>query len=203
MASPALVVVPTSSHPGRNIARAISQGGTNAAPRLVQISSRHPEKTHSVLLQSIPPSQLLPSVSLDVTKLETLLPAFQDAKVIVSLVGLLAGSPDDFNEVQWKGARNVARAAAAINAKLVHISAIGADPNSDIPYMRTKGLAEEAVFQFCPDATVIRPSLVFGPDDDFFNVCTFYAFHSFRNWVSSLTEILAIVSISSLLAGLC
>jgi len=112
---------------------------------------------------------LLPPVQLDITKPETLLPAFQDAKVIVSLVGLLAGTPDEFDKVQWKGAENVARAAKAINAKLVHISAIGANANSNIPYMRTKGLAEKAVFQFCPDATVIRPSLVFGPDDDFFN----------------------------------
>lgn len=113
---------------------------------------------------------MLPPVQLDITKPETLLPAFQDAKVVVSLVGLLAGTSDEFDKVQWKGAENVARAAKAINAKLVHISAIGANANSNIPYMRTKGLAENAVFHFCPDATVIRPSLVFGPDDDFFNV---------------------------------
>ena len=169
MASLIPMLTPSPNHPGRNIARAITQG-VSTPPRLVQISSRHPEKTHSALLQSIPPSQLLPPVPLDVTKPETLLPALQDAKVVVSLVGLLAGTPDEFDKVQWRGAENVARAAAAINAKLVHISAIGADPNSDIPYMRTKGLAEKAVFQLCPGATVIRPSLVFGPDDDLFNV---------------------------------
>ena len=163
------MLTPSPNHTGRNIARAISQG-VSTPPRLVQISSRHPEKTHSALLKSIPPSQLLPPVPLDVTKPETLLPALQDANVVVSLVGLLAGTPDEFDKVQWRGAENVARAAAAINAKLVHISAIGADPDSDIPYMRTKGLAEKAVFQLCPGATVIRPSLVFGPDDDLFNV---------------------------------
>ncbi len=184
---------------GRNIAHAISKG---SPPRLIQVSSRHPEKTHSALLQSIPPSQLLPPVQLDITKPETLLPAFQDAKVVVSLVGLLAGTPDEFDKVQWKGAENVARAAKAINAKLVHISAIGANASSNIPYMRTKGLAEKAVFQFCPDATVIRPSLVFGPDDNFFNVEPLHIRLLFITELF-LTEILAIVTNSPVLAGVC
>ena len=145
---------------------------------------------------------MLPPVQLDITKPETLLPAFQDAKVVVSLVGLLAGTPDEFDKIQWKGAENVARAAKAFNAKLVHISAIGADANSNIPYMRTKGLAEKAVFQFCPDATVIRPSLVFGPDDDFFNVVPLHIRLLFMTELS-LAEILAIISISPVLACVC
>ena len=158
---------------GRNIAHAIAQGATDSAPRLIRVSSRHPEKTHSALLQSVPPSRLLPPVALDVTVPETLFPAFQDAQVVVSLVGLLTGTPEDFNRIQWKGAENVARAAKAVDAKLVHVSAIGADINSKVPYIRTKGLAEQAIFHLCPDATIIRPSLVFGPDDDFFNVLPF------------------------------
>ncbi|KAH9996023.1 hypothetical protein BJV77DRAFT_189539 [Russula vinacea] len=95
--------------------------------------------------------------------------AFENADAVVSLVGILQGSPAQFEAIQWKGAENVARAAAAVGAKLIHISAIGADPHSKIPYARTKGLGEEAVRSHCPNATIIRPSLVFGPGDGLFN----------------------------------
>jgi hypothetical protein len=68
-----------------------------------------------------------------------------------------------------------------VGAKLIHFSAIGSDPNSSIPYVRTKGLAERSVFEICPDATVIRPSIVFGPGDSFFNVwCLPYDMVSLR-----------------------
>ncbi len=65
---------------------------------------------------------------------------------------------------------DVAKAAQAVGAKLVHISAIGADSTSHIPYARTKALGEKAVFEVCPSATVIRPSIIFGPGDGFFGV---------------------------------
>jgi uncharacterized protein YbjT (DUF2867 family) len=107
----------------------------------------------------------------DITKPETLIPSFKDAAFVVSLVGLLNGTPKEFEEIQWKGAENVAKATKNVGAKLIHISAIGADINSSIPYARTKALAEEAIFDICPDATVIRPSIIFGPGDSFFNVC--------------------------------
>lgn len=64
----------------------------------------------------------------------------------------------------------MAHAAKNAGAKLIHFSAIGADVASSIPYARTKALAEKSVFEICPDATIIRPSLVFGPGDGFFNV---------------------------------
>lgn len=90
--------------------------------------------------------------------------------MVVSLVGIMRGSPQDFEDIQWKGAENVANEARNAGAKLVHFSAIGADPSSDIPYVRTKGLAERSVRHILPEATIVRPSLVFGPEDDFFNV---------------------------------
>lgn len=121
-------------------------------------------------MKEVPKDRLLPPVPLDITKPNTLAPAFEDASVVVSLVGLMHGRPQEFDEIQWHGAENVARAAKQVGAKLVHFSAIGADPNSRIPYARTKGLAEISVLDICPNATVIRPSLVFGPEDDFFNV---------------------------------
>ena len=158
---------------GSNIATAISNAnGLNAATllRRVQISSRNPQKIYARLKETLPQDHILPPVPVDVTREETLMQAFENADAVVSLVGILQGSPAQFEAIQWKGAENVARAAAAVGAKLVHISAIGADPHSKIPYARTKALGEEAVRSHCPNATIIRPSLVFGPGDGLFNV---------------------------------
>lgn len=82
------------------------------------------------------------------------------------------GALQDFERIQWVGAENVAIAARDAGAKIIHFSAIGADPKSSIPYVRTKGLGEQSVLAIDPTATIIRPSLVFGPEDDFFNVCS-------------------------------
>lgn len=89
----------------------------------------------------------------------------------MSLVGILQGTPEQFDKIQWHGAENVALAAKSVGAKLIHISAIGANKDSDIPYARTKALGEAAVFSACKNATIIRPSIVFGPGDGFFAVC--------------------------------
>jgi uncharacterized protein YbjT (DUF2867 family) len=118
----------------------------------------------------LPKEHLLPPVPVDVTKKDTLTQAFENADAVVSLVGILQGSLAQFEAIQWKGAENVALAAAAVGAKLVHISAIGADPSSKIPYAKTKALGEEAVLSHCPNATIVRPSLIFGPGDGLFNV---------------------------------
>jgi NADH dehydrogenase len=72
--------------------------------------------------------------------------------------------------VHVDGARNIAQAAADAGLKApVHISAIGADPDSPSNYGRTKGEGEAAVRKVCPGATIIRPSLAFGPEDDLTN----------------------------------
>ena len=91
--------------------------------------------------------------------------------MVVSLVGILNGTWKQFEEIHVQGARNVAQVAHDVGAKLIHISAIGADEASPILYAKSKGLGERAVLEVCPDATIIRPSLVFGPEDSFFNVC--------------------------------
>src|SRR5260221_13785526 len=63
----------------------------------------------------------------------------------------------------------VALAAAAYGARMIHVSALGADENSPALYARTKALGEKAVLAATPSATIFRPSVVFGPEDDFFN----------------------------------
>ncbi len=96
--------------------------------------------------------------------------AVRDAQIVVNLVGVLAESgAQTFNAVQAEGAAAIARAAAAQGARLVHVSAIGADENSESGYARSKAAGEKAVFAAVPSATIFRPSVVFGPDDQFTN----------------------------------
>lgn len=155
---------------GSNIARHIA--ASSVTPRKVQISSRNPSKVYENLRNNseIDKSSLLAPVAVDITRKETLSTAFENASVVVSLVGIMHGAPSDFERIQHKGAENVAIAARNAGAKLIHMSAIGADKNSSIPYAKTKGLGEEAVLHHNPEATIIRPSLVFGPGDGFFAV---------------------------------
>lgn len=96
--------------------------------------------------------------------------AVQGADHVVNLVGILYRSGrQTFDAVQDFGARAVAEAARAAGAKLTHVSAIGADIDSAIPYARTKARGEKAVFETIADAVVLRPSIIFGPEDEFFN----------------------------------
>lgn len=96
--------------------------------------------------------------------------AVRGSDIVINCVGILFDSGrNKFDAVQDFGARAVAEAARAAGAKLVHISAIGADSGSNSDYARTKGLAEKAIREILPEAAIIRPSVVFGPEDDFFN----------------------------------
>lgn len=96
--------------------------------------------------------------------------AVQGADCVINLVGILHESGrQSFNAVQEFGARAVAEAARAAGARLIHVSAIGADASSYVPYARTKAQGEKAVFDTVGDAVVFRPSIVFGPEDSFFN----------------------------------
>ena len=137
--------------------------------RRIQLASRSPERHHDKLKAEIGTS-LFPPVKTDVTSPVSLARAFEGADVVVSLVGIMHGAPKMFEDIQWHGAKNVAAAAKEVGARVVHVSAIGADAKSDIPYARTKALGEEAVFGANADSTIIRPSLVFGPGDGFFAV---------------------------------
>jgi NADH dehydrogenase len=97
--------------------------------------------------------------------------ALQGAEAVVNLVGILAESGrQNFEAVHAFGARAVARAAHEAGiARLVHMSALGADENSASDYARTKARGEAAVRDIFPNAIITRPSIVFGPEDDFFN----------------------------------
>jgi NADH dehydrogenase len=96
--------------------------------------------------------------------------AVRGAEIAVNLVGILyERGRQRFDTVQSFGAEQVALAAAAHGARMVHVSAIGADPASTSAYARAKAEGEKAVLAAKPDATIFRPSIMFGPEDDFFN----------------------------------
>ena len=102
--------------------------------------------------------------------------AARDADVVVNLTGILfERGRQRFDTVQGFGAEQVALAAAAHGARMIHVSAIGADPNSTSLYARSKAAGESAVLAAMPGANVFRPSIVFGPEDDFFNRFAFMA----------------------------
>ena len=96
--------------------------------------------------------------------------AMRGAHVVVNLVGILSeGGAQRFNRVHAHGAHAIAEAAAKIGARMVHVSAIGADVNSTSRYAVSKAFGEQAVLDAVPGATIIRPSIVFGPEDHFAN----------------------------------
>jgi NADH dehydrogenase len=97
--------------------------------------------------------------------------AVAGADIVINLVGILFESrAGDFQRIQAEGAGRVARLAAAAGAKqFLHLSAIGADAASPSLYAQTKAAGEAAVLAAFPGAIILRPSVVFGPDDQFFN----------------------------------
>jgi uncharacterized protein YbjT (DUF2867 family) len=96
--------------------------------------------------------------------------AARDADIVINLVGILyERGRQRFEPVHAFGAETVALAAAAFGARLIHVSAIGADPDAPAQYARTKAMGEKLALAAMPSATILRPSLLFGPEDDFFN----------------------------------
>jgi NADH dehydrogenase len=96
--------------------------------------------------------------------------AARDADVVINLVGILfERGRQRFDSVQTFGAEQVALAAAAHGARMIQVSAIGADESSPSAYARAKAAGEKAVLAAVPGATIFRPSIMFGPEDDFFN----------------------------------
>ena len=96
--------------------------------------------------------------------------AVRGSDVVINLVGILfEAGRQRFDAVQSFGAEGIALAAAAHNARMIHVSAIGADAESSAAYARAKGQGEQLVLAAIPGAAIFRPSILFGPNDDFFN----------------------------------
>jgi len=131
----------------------------------VRVACRNPRTAH--FIQPLAPFGQLGLERADVTDAVSVRRAVKDADAVINLTGVFGRA---MHSVHVEGARKVAEAARdAGAASLVHISAIGADPNAEAIYGRTKGEGEEAVRAAFPNATIIRPSLVFGPEDNLTN----------------------------------
>ena len=131
----------------------------------VRVASRDPRNAY--FLQPLAQVGQFGFEKADITDLDSVRNAVKSATAVVNLCGLFGRS---MQRVHVDGARNVAEAAREAGAgALVQISAIGADRNAQSNYGRTKGEGEQAVRTAFPGATIIRPSLVFGPEDDLTN----------------------------------
>jgi len=133
--------------------------------RRVRVASRNPRSAY--FIQPLGQVGQIGYVRADITEPESIARAVDGAAAVVNLCGVLKGR---FQAVHVTGAANIAEAARDAGAEaLVHISAIGADPESESDYGKTKGEGEAAVRAAFPAATIIRPSLVFGPEDQLTN----------------------------------
>lgn len=149
---------------GRYVVKRLADSGY-----VVRVAVRDPEAA-KFLKPMGAVGQVVP-LFVDITRANTLPRAIDGAAVVVNLVGILAeSSKGDFGRVQAEGAGNIARQAAASGvAHMVQMSAIGAASDSLSAYGTSKAAGEAAVFAAMPKATVLRPSIVFGPEDAFFN----------------------------------
>ena len=147
---------------GGFIGRYVAQNLLKTGARL-RAAEREPKKAWFLMpLGAVGQTQ---RVRADITDEDSLQRAIAGADTVINLVGILKGN---YEAVHVRAAAAVAQAAARHGCRsLVHISAIGADPNSPSDYGRSKGRGEQAVRAAFPDATIIRPSIVFGPEDDF------------------------------------
>jgi uncharacterized protein YbjT (DUF2867 family) len=144
---------------GRYAAQALLARGAR-----VRIAERDPRTAYFVRTQGgLGQTQF---VAADVTRPDTIVRACAGADGVVNLVGTFTG---DLRRIHVDGARAVAQAASATGAALVHVSAIGADPASASVYGATKGEGEAAVRSVDPAAVILRPSTVFGREDQFIN----------------------------------
>jgi uncharacterized protein YbjT (DUF2867 family) len=148
---------------GRHLVRALAN-----RQYLVRVAVRRPELTGH--LQPLGRVGQIHAVQANVRFPQSVDAAVRDADGVVNLVGILfERSRQRFDAVQAEGAETVARAAAAAGARMVHVSAIGAEEHSSSHYARSKAEGERRVAAALPQAVIVRPSIVFGTEDEFFN----------------------------------
>jgi uncharacterized protein YbjT (DUF2867 family) len=149
---------------GRYVVKRLAQAGY-----VVRVAVRDTERARSLSPMGVV-GQIVPLYT-SLADRGTVERAVAEADLVVNLVGILAERrPGDFQRIQAEGPGLIGAAAAAAGvARVVHVSAIGADASSPSLYARTKAQGEQALHGAFPAATILRPSLVFGPEDQFFN----------------------------------
>ncbi len=144
---------------GRYVVQALLKAGAR-----VRVASRNPKRGWFLKAQAN--LGQIAYVAADVTRPETLARALNEVDIAINLVG----SFDNMDMIQNRGAENVALAAAKAGVgQLIHMSAIGADSASPSRYGKSKGDGEAAVRAAFPSATILRPSIIFGREDQFIN----------------------------------
>jgi len=148
---------------GRHTVRALARAGYR-----IKVATRHPNR--AFFLRPLGAVGQIDFVKCDVADADSVARALSGADAAVNLAGILFQRGQTFEEVQSDGAANIAQAATAAGVgALVHVSAIGADAESDSDYAVSKAEGEAAVREAYPSAVILRPSIIFGPEDGFFN----------------------------------
>jgi NADH dehydrogenase len=148
---------------GRHVVRALAKRHYR-----IRVAVRRPELAN--FLQPLGRVGQIHAVQTNLRHAPSVEAAARDAHVLINLVGILfERSRQRFDAVHTYGAEQVALAANAHGARMIHVSAIGADANSASAYARSKASAEQLVLAAQPSTTIMRPSILFGPEDDFFN----------------------------------
>ncbi len=149
---------------GRRVVRHLRERGFTVA-----IASRHPDRTHELFGNG--DSGLLPIMA-DIRDERSVASAVRDACAVVNAVSLyVEHGTDTFQSVHVAAAARLARLAREGGVqRLMHVSGIGSDAASSSPYIRSRGEGERVVRDVFPDATLIRPAVMFGPDDAFLNM---------------------------------
>ncbi|MFD1744695.1 complex I NDUFA9 subunit family protein [Rhizobium helianthi] len=160
---PLVTVFGGSGFVGRHVVRALAKRGYR-----VRVAVRRPD-----LAGFLRPAGYVGQIQLVQANLryrKSIDQAVAGSDHVVNCVGILFESgKNSFDSVQEFGAKAVAEAARAAGASLTHISALGADAKSTSSYARSKGRAEDAILSIIQDAIILRPSIIFGKEDNFFN----------------------------------
>ncbi len=149
---------------GRQIVKCLAAEGVS-----IRVAVRHPERAS--VLERMGRDGQIEVVHADVWDESTVARAVTKATWVINTIGhYVEKSGATFDAIHGQGAHNVARQAGNAGVeRLIHISGVGADPASDSPYVRARGIGEDLVKGAFEGVTILRPSVIFGPDDSFFN----------------------------------
>jgi NADH dehydrogenase len=159
-----VTVIGGSGFIGRHVVRCLARQGW-----VIRVAVRRPDE--ALYLKTMGDVGQIVPVAANLRDEASLAAAVAGVSAVVNLVGILHESgAQGFAAIHAEGAGRAARLAKAAGAEhFVHVSAIGADPASPSAYARSKAAGEAAVRAAFPEAVILRPSVVFGPEDDFFN----------------------------------
>ena len=164
MASKRVTVFGGSGFLGRQIVKCLAAEGVG-----IRVAVRHPDRAS--FLERMGRAGQIELVRADVWEESTVARAVKTSTWVINTVGhYVEKSGATFDAIHGQGAHNVARQARIAGVeRLIHISGLGADRESDSPYVRARGIGEDLVKGAFEGVTVLRPSVIFGPDDSFFN----------------------------------